>query len=957
MLRVNSRKPCKIVYSLFQHEYLGYLFEPHVVQLNDSGEFSLVHQRLFSHTASEFRDYMDETDLHLINLLDECEQEHIIRKYFKKAIRPSVFFPRYYDEKMHAKIRPKIEKKLNAAIRLMQDKEIFETDKEGTPTWKKLTVAPEPATVLFHFRRGEEGMRYFPTIRHGDTRIDFMFKNALIISNQPAQLLLEDIIYRFDDKLEGKKLQPFLNRRYIEIPKNSEKAYFEKFVVPLIEKHHVYAEGFDIISERHRAVPILKVDPGSPLTPLVLHFKYGKFVFPYAETPVSVKMERENGDYRFYRVKRSNKWEKNKVLELTNLGLVNREAAFSLPQAADSPEQELHRLLDWLNEHADILEAQGFEVVQENEEKKFVIGKSIMNLEFKENNDWFDIHAKVQFGDYEVPFLQLRDHILNRIKEFELPDGKVAIIPNSWFSTYSNIYALAEGGNRGRLKKHYVGLVQDYAVSRLATLTMDRKLEQLNSFEGIDPVSPPAGFQGELRPYQQAGYNWFNFLRKYSFGGCLADDMGLGKTIQALALLQKMKEDQETQLTSLVVMPTSLIDNWRNEARKFTPDLNIYVHIGTDRVKNIEFYSAFDVVLSTYGVVRQDASMLQTFYFHYIILDESQNIKNHASKSAKAVKGLRSKHKLILTGTPIENSVSELWSQLSFLNPGLLGSYAYFQKEFQFPIEKQHDEAKLKRLQSLIKPFILRRTKDQVASELPPKTEQVFYCNMTEEQENYYEETKSYYRNELIGLIATKGIARVQVPILQGLGRLRQIANHPVLIDEHYEHGSWKFNLVQELLINITTQEHKILVFSQFVKHLTLLKRALEDTGIRYAYLDGATKNRGREVERFRKEDDIRVFLISIKAGGTGLNLVEADYVFILDPWWNPAVEQQAIDRTHRIGQTKNVFIYKFITKGTVEEKILALQEKKKQLAGSLITLEDSFVKSLTEADIRAILD
>lgn len=951
MLRVSSVKPCKIVYSLFEHEYLGYLFEPHIVQLNESGEFSLIHQRLFSHTAPEFSEYLDETDLEIIRLLDQCEQEHIIKKYFKKAVRPSIFFPTHYDEKMHADIRPRIEKKLAEAIQLMQEKDVFETDKEGNPTWKRLRIMEDPARVLFHFRRNEGSTRYFPTIKHGDSRVDFMFRGALIICNFPARLLVGGMLYHFEGPLEGKKLQPFLNKRYIEIPESSERTYFEKFVAPLIEKHHVYAEGFEIVTERHQATAVLRIPDQHCPAKVELYFRYNEFLFPFSGNAVSVKVHRNNGSYRFYRIKRSRRWEQNKSEQLLALGMEQEGASFSVPGA------DFYQLVHWLNEHTEALRERGFQIEQESKDRELVIGKSIINLEFKENNDWFDIHAHVKFGEYEVPFLQLKQHILNKTREFALPDGKIAIIPESWFGDYSNLYALAEGSTKPRLRKHHVGLVQDYATNRLASVTIDRKLQRLTAFEKIEEIPPPVNFQGSLRLYQQAGYNWFNFLREYSFGGCLADDMGLGKTIQALALLEKVREENDERLTSLIVMPTSLIDNWKSEARKFTPELKLYVHTGTDRVKNVEFYGAFDVVLSTYGVVRQDIELLQQFYFHYVILDESQNIKNHASKSARSVKSLKSNYRLILTGTPIENSVSELWSQLSFANPGLLGSYTYFQKEFQIPIEKQNDEQKLRRLQSLVKPFILRRTKDQVARELPPKTEQIFYCSMTPEQESYYEKTKSYYRNELLQLIATRGISRSQVPILQGLGKLRQIANHPALVDDAYIDGSWKFNLVEELLQSVTSKGHKVLVFSQFVGHLRLFRTMLDKKGLPYAYLDGSTKNRGSVVEQFRSDNDIKAFLISIKAGGTGLNLIEADYVFILDPWWNPAVEQQAIDRSHRIGQTKKVFIYKFITKNTVEEKILALQEKKRQLASSLITLEDSFVKSLTEDDIRTILE
>ncbi len=488
---------------------------------------------------------------------------------------------------------------------------------------------------------------------------------------------------------------------------------------------------------------------------------------------------------------------------------------------------------------------------------------------------------------------------------------------------------------------------------------MDRKLQKLSDFEEIEDADIPKSFNGTLRPYQKAGYNWFHFLRKYNFGGCLADDMGLGKTVQTLALLQKIKEENHDlgiHTTSLIIMPTSLVYNWLNEARKFAPKLKIHAHTGSFRNKEIELFSNYDVVITTYGITRVDIDLLKNLYFNYIILDESQNIKNPASKSFKAVKSLKSKHKLILSGTPVENTVNDLWTQMSFINPGLLGNQHFFYTDFVVPIEKKKDEEKAAKLQALIKPFVLRRTKTQVATELPAKTENLFYCQMSDEQKEYYEKVKSEYRNALLVNLENGSFKRSQIQVLQGLTKLRQIANHPLMIDEGYEGDSGKFENVIHTLENVLSRGHKVLVFSQFVKQLDIYRRYFDGQNIPFAYLDGATSKRGEVVREFQANKDIKLFLISIKAGGVGLNLTEADYVFILDPWWNPAVEQQAIDRTHRIGQDKNVFIYKFITKDTVEEKILALQNRKRKVAESLITTEESFVKSLTAKDISDIL-
>ncbi|MXV14450.1 DEAD/DEAH box helicase [Hufsiella ginkgonis] len=965
MLRVDSSKPCKLVYAICKHEYLGFLIEPHVVQLNPDGDFSLTYQRLFSNTAREFHRMLDENDYKLIKILEETEQGHIIRRFYKKPIRPFEFFSKVFNEKLYEVIRPKIEKKINEAMVLLRDKALYLMSKEGWPVEREVHFAAEPASILFHFRRTPEETRYFPTIKYQGMRIEFMFKEAQVISNLPAWLLLDEVLYYFEDEVEGKKLQPFLNKRYISIPKSSEKTYFEKFIAPLIEKHHVYAEGFEIKTEKYQASPVLKVlyiQGGT--SQLQLYFRYDTYIFPAGnDKQVSVRMEKRGDEYVFHRVKRSMTWEKNKMDELIAMGLRTSGTLFANLEAGHDGNTESDAsfsVIDWVNAHHDELSEKGFTFEQPDGQKRFVFGNSKIDLEFREGNDWFDIHAVVHFGPYRVPFLQLKHHILNRIREFQLPSGEIAVIPEHWFSQYGNLMSFSEGDQHLKLKKHHIGLISDFANSELAGITIDRKLQQLANFEEIEDIDVPQHFNGTLRAYQKAGYNWFHFLRTYNFGGCLADDMGLGKTVQTLAFLQKIKEENiaaGTASTSLIIMPTSLIYNWLTEAQKFAPDLKLLVHTGTFRNKDVSRFMDYDIVFTTYGVTRVDIDLISTLYFGYVILDESQNIKNPSSKAYHAVKLLKSKHKLILSGTPVENSVNDLWTQMSFINPGLLGNQHFFQGEFVTPIEKKKDEEKARRLQALIKPFVLRRTKSQVATELPPKTEQLFYCQMSEEQAKYYEEVKSEYRNELLRSLEDGTFNKSQVQVLQGLIRLRQIANHPGMIDEGYEGDSGKFENVIHTLQNVLSRGHKVLVFSQFVKQLNIYRNYFDQENIAYAYLDGSTRNRGEVVKEFQENDGIKLFLISIKAGGVGLNLTGADYVFILDPWWNPAVEQQAIDRTHRIGQTRNVFIYKFITKDSVEEKILSLQNRKRVVAESLITTEESFVKSLSAEDIREILN
>jgi superfamily II DNA or RNA helicase len=964
MLRVDSSKPCQIIYAIAKHEYLSYVIEPHIVQLNPNGEFSLTHQRLFSNTAKEFTSYLDDTDFKLVKILEEIEQGNIIKKFYKKPIRPFEFFSKVFNDQFFDTIRPKIEKRMAEALALVAGKQLFLMSKEGYPAGRQLQIAGEPATVLFHFRRDETEIRYFPTIKYQGLRIEFMFKNADIICNHPAWMLLEDTLYHFEKEIEGKKLQPFLNKRYIAIPRSSERSYFEKFVGPLIEKHHVYAEGFIINTEKYDARPVLKpvyVENGT--SQLQLCFRYAGYLFSYGdERNISVRMENEGDDYIFHRIKRSVTWEKNKFHLLEGMGLRATSSLFKNLEVEDTNDTDpTFAVFEWISQHYDELEKQGFEIMQPDSgaQKRYVFGSSKIDLEVTETNDWFDINAIVCFGPYRIPFIQLKHHILNHIKEFVLPSGEIAVIPEKWFSQYGNLLHFAEGENQLRLRPQHIGLVASLADGEMANVTMNRKLQKLADFEEMEEIEMPEHFLGNLRHYQKAGYNWFHFLKHYHFGGCLADDMGLGKTIQTLALLQKHKEDTEAaggKATSLVIMPTSLIYNWLAEAKKFAPQLKLMVHTGTFRYKSPTVFANYDMVITTYGITRIDIDLFTSYFFDYIILDESQNIKNASSKSFMAVRQLKSRFRLILSGTPVENSVNDLWTQMSFINPGLLGSQQYFQNEFVTPIEKKKDEDSARKLQAMIKPFVLRRTKEQVAPELPPKTENLFYCQMSEEQSSVYEKVKSEYRNELLRSLEDGTYAKTQIQVLQGLIKLRQIANHPVMIDSEYEGDSGKFENVVHTLSNVLDGGHKVLIFSQFVRHLNIYREHFEKEHIPYVYLDGSTQNRGDVVQQFQEDPKTRVFLISIKAGGVGLNLTEADYVFILDPWWNPAVEQQAIDRTHRIGQTKNVFIYKFITKDSVEEKIVALQQRKLSVARALITTEDSFIKSLSVDDIREIL-
>ena len=1004
-MKVSTDKPFRVIYSLFAHEYLGYLFESFAVQLDEQQQFTFEHQNISHMNAHEFAQELDEQDYILISLMDSMQQDVIIQKFHKKKVKPYEFFHKVLagESERQQQLREEIEQYLEdiraRVLPLLRNKPLFEMSNDGEPVGQPIEVLSQKASVLFHFRRNEENTHYFPTIKYDGQKVDFQYKNAYLICQQPAWMVLEGKLYSFRKDVDGHKLKPFLKKKFIVIPRKVEDSYYRKFVAPLIGSFDVYAKGFDIFSERYEPRPHLTFyevlseetlnstqetplsnsksadtgspDAGSPISGLrspvsepsgaediafELAFEYGQHRFQaHDKDAVSVIVDKRDDAYTFRRIVRDSRKENQIIHLLENESInINRSQAVLPKNAA----------IEWVNRHRAALEEAGIIIHQcSSNRKKYFLGPSSLDIEVRESIDWFDIHAVVRFGEYEVPFQKLRQHILNKNQELHLPNGEIAIIPEVWFTEYSELFAFTsldqENKQSVRLKKHHLALLQELEKGNLAKVTMSRKLEQLRGFDSIEDYPIAQDFRGTLRPYQKAGYNWMKFLNQYQFGGCLADDMGLGKTVQTLALLQEQKEQLSQKghsPTSLLVMPTSLVYNWEMEAAQFTPDLKVLCYTGTHREKDVAQFAQYDLVLTSYGIARLDIDLLKQYYFHYAILDESQAIKNPSSGIAKAVRELNARHRLILTGTPLENSTMDLWSQMTFINPGLLGTKAFFKKEFVQPIEKKGDQQKTEKLYAIIKPFMLRRQKWQVATELPDKIENITYATMTEEQEARYEEAKAFYRNEILNLIEDQGIQKSQFILLQGLTKLRQIANHPKMVDEDYQGSSGKLEDAVHMLINAISEGHKILVFSQFVKHLSLLSQQLNERKIAFAYLDGNTKDRQKEVESFQQQEHLRVFLISLRAGGVGLNLTKADYVFILDPWWNPAVEAQAIDRAHRIGQENRVFTYKFITRNTVEEKILRLQKSKLQLATDLITTEENFVKKLTPADISAIL-
>ncbi len=577
--------------------------------------------------------------------------------------------------------------------------------------------------------------------------------------------------------------------------------------------------------------------------------------------------------------------------------------------------------------------------------------------------DWFDIHFTIQYGDIIVPQNDWIKAIKKGEKHVLLEDGSYGVIPEEWRLKMTRLLNMAIiNKDNIQLSKLQFNAVDQYVDLKEAP-EIQENINELKSrllhFEGVQSFEIPNTIQASLRPYQKEGFYWLKFLNEYGFGGCLADDMGLGKTLQVINLLADQKLQQP--FTSLVVVPRSLIHNWAAEIEKFCPDLTYVIHHGSQRTKENKDFSVFDLVISTYGTVTQDIDILKSFRFHYVILDESQAIKNSASKRYKTIIQLNSARRLTLTGTPIENSTMDLYAQFNFINPGLVGNKTQFRKQFSDPIDKEGDVDAKKLLQKIIHPFLLRRTKDQVAQDLPPRTESILYCEMEGAQKDLYHKMKNEIRASLLD---QENLEQNKIMVLDGLLKLRQICNSPALLkgkNQPQEIGNYpsiKIDTLMEQIEEVVVQEnHSILVFSQFTSMLALVREQLDKKKIDYAYLDGSTTKRQVVIDEFNADDEKKIFLISLKAGNTGLNLTKADFVYLLDPWWNPAVESQAIDRTHRIGQTKPVFAYRFICKDTIEEKILRLQSQKTKIAEDLIKTDENVFKSLDKEALISLFD
>lgn len=968
----------ELIIGIINHPLFGFIMAPYIVVIKPDRGYYQIEARISQLNIDKYIASFSEQEKQLVKWIDEYSDQYLHKIFSKKKGQTTVdFISKIKKEFVVDNIRPYIEKRLVKCTNLLQEMNInlyFKEKPKYINSDDKIEIIKGKTKSVFNILKLPNESQYYLTIKHDSTEINLLDKSNYIITEDPCRIIIENKLFIFDD-INAKKLTPFFNKDCIHIPKSSEKKWFETFALESIKQHKVKPTGFEInkIISTKKAVFSFEqnLEGEASLILLFIYNEQNKF-FANKGSISSVRFEDRNGDYIFHKIERDYNWEREIILKLQSIGLINYQDCYFCPKLnKDNDKQEnKHEFIHWLSLNKDKVNSLGISLLQKQNEIQYSFVKPDIQSNVTEENDWFDLKIIVHIGEFSIPFTKFRKNILSGIREYKLPNGEIAILPKEWFEQYKELFQFGRDQDKNiQLDKHHFGLIEN-SIPEKSKSIIEKYKNLVNDFNRHQ-YELPVGLNAELRPYQKEGFSWMQLLQDNHFGGCLADDMGLGKTVQTLSLLLKsahtvyvnnyepedkptltqlsifdqLHNDKKTSSnTSLIVMPTSLIHNWEEEIKKFTPELKCFKFVGQNRPKDLHIFNEFNIILTTYGTVRNDFELLKTYKFFYLILDESQYIKNPDSKIYKAVNDLKSIHRLVLTGTPIENSLTDLWAQINFLNNGLLGSLRFFKKEFVIPIEKNSDHEKQERLQQFIQPFVLRRTKKQVAKDLPDKIETVILCDMTDEQKSFYEEEKSKIRNSIMETIE-KTEDKPTILAIEGLNKLRQIANHPILVDKTYTADSGKYEEITRNIENLIAEKHKVLIFSAYVKHLNLFAEYLQKKEHPFSMLTGSTQKRDQVIHDFQDSDDKHVFLIQIKAGGVGLNLTAADYVFIIDPWWNPAVEEQAINRTHRIGQNKKVMVYRFISAETVEEKIQQLKARKYELASSLINTEQTVQK------------
>lgn len=988
----------RVVFNLYPFSENLYLPSANIVQVDTGGQLTHLLQKASPATIGAYGIELTPVLAALFEAIERLTPKTLEAKFkAPKAKSPAPLTQLLAQAETKAAVENYIYRELDQFLsEVVRHRFPITLDAERRTFAKDVQLHPAADDLLPHlfFHKSESGIEYRFQLGTETEKWSIRERDAFPLTNtNPAWVVAQHALFRVPG-INGNMLRPFRSKDAIQIPPDKVRVYFRQFIAKNAGRTQIEAEGFAVqTADRLRAV---RLEPTEHVLEKIWLlrpvFAYDGAEFRYGERRDRVTTldipDDDSREITVHLICRDHAAEQTFLEKLHAFGLEEDHRMFRLPAAGGS----LTGLLHWLTQQRPALESAGFELKAPQVDGRVpALLPAGVSVHSEAAGDWFDVRGQVEIGPHRFPFHAFVPFLRSGNPWFPLPDDTFFLIPEEWFARYGDLAkSLRTEDEHLRLPKALFTLLQS-----------DTPDAPENGFQPVDPdqieYRQPAELKASLRPYQLYGTKWLIGHYRHGFGACLADDMGLGKTLQTIAALLYVKESPtpdhsprgegrgdavvqtspplppggeagagaqldlfsayQTELRplqALVILPASLVFNWQRELAQFAPALFVYPHIGPKRLKDIRAIAGHDVVLTTYHTARQDLDLLGKLEWRVMVLDESQQIKNRDSEVSKVVRTLRGQFKISLSGTPIENSLSDLWTQMEFINPDTLGTFREFRETFLLPIEKTGDEAAKQRLFARIRPFFLRRTKEEVAPDLPALSEQVFYSEMHPAQQKVYEKTKSAVRNEILSLFDDP---KTRVMALQALMRLRQLANHPALVEPETDLDSGKFDDVLAQWETIRRAGHKVLFFSSFEKHLQLFRREFEQRGYAYAWLTGdtAVPDRAREVERFQQEPAVQAFFMTVKAGGTGLNLTAADYVFLLDPWWNPAVEDQAIARAHRIGQTRPVTALRFLARGTIEEKIRQLQERKKQLGQEFFAAAAEAPK-LTRAELEDLL-
>ena len=976
--------------SIQKDTLLGYFFEPFLLEKTSNNYYSK-HKKITNLDVESNTFNFKNWQLELIELCNSLTYVGLNKTHNKSKQKTS--FPEFLkkaDKKIQDFILHKVEEKQINIVDLIFENQpfLYFINVRERNIYKKdfIKIAPIKAKVAFEFEKSETNLVYKLLVFHHNKQLILQKENVYILTNKKPTIIYQNKFIRFNNEVfNGNKLKPFLTKKQIEYAPKHEAFLFEKFIKPAVRKFDCKVSGFDLTKKTGKPKPELVIEQtiykDFIFTPY-FDYKIRKVPF-YATQKSFVNVIEENGNYAIEKIHRNSESEQQFLNILTKFGLDKQEKCFKLKLDFTNR----YAFLEYLCFFIPKLQQAGFTITNHLviKEVSYVIPK--INYKTVAKQDWFDLYISVQFGKFTIEFQQLKDYILNDIHEFLLPDNTIAILPDTWFAELQAFAKRTDKNNKTSIPKTHYKMLEENTI-----FIPDATVQEKTAKFIVNKKTPlPQKSIAKLRDYQVFGYKWLYQFTQNNFGVCLADDMGLGKTLQVITMLQKYFEDnpnmqQENNNTIksdkqksiqlslfdtpvlennsntksaenvwksvLLVVPKSLIYNWIVELNKFASEISYAIYHNNERKDNFKsILHKKNIIITTYGIVRQDILFLEKYSFSYLILDESQAIKNPNSKTYQAIIKITSDHKVSITGTPIENNLTDLWAQMNFLNRNILGSLSHFKNKYISPIQNSPEAPELTEIKHLIKPFILRRLKKDVAKELPEKIEQIIYCTMHKEQAQWYEKEKYTIRKELISYKTEKNY----INVLAAINKLRQIAINPRLLKPETFMTSGKFESIIQQMESVMEQGYKFLIFSSFVKHLQLFENYFKTNNIAYSILTGSDTNRKKIVDEYENSTDIKPFLISIKAGGVGLNLTSANYVFIIDPWWNPFIEQQAIDRTHRIGQDKTVMVYRFISKDSIEEKIINLQQSKLKMSNAV--LEQDFTENLKLEDLLEVLE